>query len=243
MTFGTHWTPVRHTSVAGVGRLGGLSAKPARPWTEFEPTFTTRAPKQISHSDGIAKRGEVPFAMMIWDMGAMYNSLRLYTHQDHYSGGPINDNFNGQDVMDYSVWGSNDGDNFVLLSDVIGLNLNSGSPLYTFAGTEPSVVYRGGSAEHGITNAYTREYSSAVLISISAYERARSLTIPGGGTMPIRNRCNRAAFNAVGTVVESLRTTRAAGPRRGKCRNPVPCSLLGLGAFGLIVGSRTQRCR
>jgi hypothetical protein len=112
-------------------------------------------------ADGIANRGDAGFAMMIWDMGASYDSLRLFTHQDHYNGGPIADNFVAQDVMEYSVWGSTDGDNFKLLSDVTAFDLTGGGaglPTYTFAGTAPSVIYRGGSTEFGALNAYTREY-------------------------------------------------------------------------------------
>jgi len=63
--------------------------------------------------DGTANRGDAGFAMMIWDMGAPYDTMRLFTHQDHYSGGPITTDFVAQDVMEYSVWGSSDGDNFV----------------------------------------------------------------------------------------------------------------------------------
>jgi hypothetical protein len=112
-------------------------------------------------ADGIANRGDTNFAMMVWDMGSSFNSLRLYTHQDHYSGGPITTSFVAQDVMEYSVWGSADGDNFVLLSDVTAFDINGdgpGLPTYTFNGTDPSIVYRGGSAEFGVLNAYTREY-------------------------------------------------------------------------------------
>jgi hypothetical protein len=95
-------------------------------------------------------------------MGAAMNTMRLYTHQDHYGGGPITDPFVAQDVMEYSVWGSNDNDNFVLLSDVVAFDIaggGAGLPTYTFVGTEPSFVYRGGSPEFGVLNAYTRDYT------------------------------------------------------------------------------------
>jgi hypothetical protein len=99
--------------------------------------------------------------MLIWDMGVPMDTMRLYTHQDHYSGGPITDPFVAQDVMEYSVWGSSDGDNFTLLSDVTDYNVNGGGaglPTYTFVGTAPEIVFRGGSAQFGILNAYTRDY-------------------------------------------------------------------------------------
>lgn len=115
-------------------------------------------------NDGTVTRGDNDFAMMIWDLGDgnALDTVRLYTHQDHYSGGPITDNFIGQDVMEYSVWGSNDNTTYTMLSDVIGFDLNGGGagmPTYTFAGEAPSIVYRNGSAEFGIVNAYTRDYT------------------------------------------------------------------------------------
>jgi hypothetical protein len=104
--------------------------------------------------------------MLIWDLGVgnALDTVRLYTHQDHYAGGPITDNFVGQDVMEYSVWGSNDNITFEMLSDVVGFDLNgagAGIPTYTFVGTAPTIVYRGGSDEFGILNAYTRDYTFA----------------------------------------------------------------------------------
>ena len=158
LTVGNHLVfPEPTPSVAGVGGSGisnnGDSLNGAR-------TFMFDRGAQADLTDGIANRGDPGFAMLIWDMGTAFDSLRLYTHQDHFSGGPITTNFVGQDVMEYSVWGSNDGNNFVLLSDVIGMNLTGGGfglPTYTFGGTAPSIVYRGGSTEFGILNAYTRD--------------------------------------------------------------------------------------
>lgn len=182
--FGDHLVdPQPHPSVAGVGGSGLSNAGDV---LDADRTYIYDAGAQTDLTDGIANRGDDGFAMMIWDMGQPFNSMRLYTHQDHYSGGPIIDNFTGQDVMEYSVWGSADGDNFVLLSDVLGFDLNGdgpGLPTYTFAGIAPSIVYRSGSTEFGIVNAYTREY---VFPSAYRYYGVRtsqiSLTIPGGGT-------------------------------------------------------------
>ncbi len=172
-----------HPSVGGVGG-NGISA--AGTPLDGQRTYTYDFGAQADLTAGVAARGTTGFAMLIWDMGAAYDSMRLYTHQDHYNGGPISDNFTAQDVMEYSVWGSNDGDNFVLLSDVVAFDLTGGGaglPTYTFAGTAPSVVYRGGSFEYGAVNAYTREY---VFPQAYRYFGARtsqvSLTIPGGGT-------------------------------------------------------------
>ena len=158
LTFGTHVIGGPHTSVGGVGG-GGLDATGSV--HDGARTYIWDLGAAADLADGVAKRSEAGFAMMIWDMAASYDSLRLYTHQDHYSGGPVSDPFVAQDLMEYSVWGSHDGDNFVLLSDVTGFDVNgggAGNPTYTFAGTEPSVIYRGGSTEYGILNAYTREY-------------------------------------------------------------------------------------
>lgn len=158
LTFGAHLLSGPHTSVAGVGG-SGLSANGSSHNGQRTYIYDRGAGPDLA--DGIANRGDAGFAMMIWDMGSAFDSLRLYTHQDHYSGGPIFDPFVGQDVMEYSVWGSTDGDNFVLLSDVVAFDLDGGGaglPTYTFNGTEPSVVYRGGSTEFGAVNAYTREY-------------------------------------------------------------------------------------
>lgn len=158
LTFGSHLIGGPQTSVAGSGG-GGLSA--AGSALDGSRTYIFDLAAQPDLTDGLAVRGVAPFAMMIWDMGTAYDSMRLYTHQDHYSGGPVTTPFVAQDLMEYSVWGSDDGDSFTRLSDVIGFDINGGGaglPTYTFAGTEPSVVYRGGSAEFGIANAYTREY-------------------------------------------------------------------------------------
>jgi len=152
-------SPDTHPSIAGCGGSGLTSA--GGDTLDSGRTYIYDHCAQADLTDGIANRGDTNFAMMIWDMTSAYDSMRLYTHQDHYGGGPINDGFTAQDVMEYSVWGSQDGDQFVMLSDVIGFDLvggGAGLPTYTFAGTAPSVVYRGGSAEFHFVNAYTREY-------------------------------------------------------------------------------------
>ena len=182
--FGDHLVaPQLHPSVAGTGG-GGLSD--VGDALDGARTYIYDIDGQADLTDGIANRGDTNFAMMIWDMGIPLNSMRLYTHQDHYAGGPITDNFTGQDVMEYSVWGSHDGDNFVILSDVVDLDLNGGGPglpTYTFAGTAPTIIYRGGSTEFGVVNAYTREYVFSAEYRYYGIRTSQiSLTIPGGGT-------------------------------------------------------------
>jgi hypothetical protein len=158
---GTHLAEGPNGSVAGVGGSGidavnGTLLNGVR----------TYIWDQGGWIDGSVTRGDNDFAMMVWDLGAgnELDTVRLYTHQDHYAGGPVGDNFVAQDLMEYSVWGSNDNVTFTLLSDVVGFNINGGGvgvPTYTFAGAEPTVVYRGGSAEFGVLNAYTRDYTFA----------------------------------------------------------------------------------
>lgn len=159
---GTHLIAGPLTSVPGAGPASGISAAGTPLNGARTYIYDQGAGAVAAIAAGTTTRGDNNFAMLIWDMGAAVNTMRLYTHQDHYSGGPISDPFVAQDVMEYSVWGSNDGNTFTLLSDVTAFDINGGGPnkpTYTFAGTEPSFVYRDGSAEFGILNAYTRDYT------------------------------------------------------------------------------------
>jgi hypothetical protein len=174
LTFGTHLLSGPHTSVVGIGG-SGLDANGSTHDGLRSYTYDLGALPDLT--DGISNRGDAGFAMLVWDMGSSFDSLRLYTHQDHYPGGPITDPFVAQDVMEYSVWGSNDGDHFSLLSDVSAFNISGGGaglPTYTFAGTAPTVIYRGGSTEFGTLNGYTREY---VFGSAYQYFGVRTSTI------------------------------------------------------------------
>jgi hypothetical protein len=179
VVLGTHLVGGAHTSVAGVGG-SGLNAT-AGTLLDGQRTYIWDQGAQSDLTDGIANRGDAGFAMMIWDMGNAYDSLRLYTHQDHY--GEAFSNFWMQDMMEYSVWGSHDGDNFSLLSDVIGFTgTNKTNVTYTFAGTAASIVYRGGSTEFGTLNAYTREYVFSQAYRYYGIRTSQvSLTILGGG--------------------------------------------------------------
>ena len=182
--FGPHLVSGPHTSVAGVGG-SGLNG-PNGSALDGQRTYIYDQGAAPDLADGVANRGDAGFAMMIWDMGVALNTLRLYTHQDHYSGGPITTNFVAQDVMEYSVWGSQDGDHFVLLSDVTAFDINGGGaglPTYTFNGTAPSVVYRGGSTEFGVLNAYTRDYTFPTAYRYFGI-RASSVTIAANDADP-----------------------------------------------------------
>ncbi len=181
-TFGDHQVGGSHASVAGVGGGGISNAGDA---LNGQRTYIWDKGAQADLTDGVANRGDAGFAMLIWDMGTAFNSMRLFTHQDHYGGGPITTDYVAQDVMEYSVWGSQDGDDFVLLSDVTAFDLTgggAGKPTYTFAGTAPTDVYRGGSSEFDAVNAYTRDYVFGAAYQYYGIRTSQiSLTIPGGG--------------------------------------------------------------
>jgi hypothetical protein len=109
-----------------------------------------------------------PFNLLVWRFETPKDSVRLYTHQDHLSSDGLADtDFEAQDVMEYSVWGCNGAPGqcttqaeWTLLSDVIGFDdVETGKPTYTFSGTEPAAIFRGGSEEYGLVNAYTRDYT------------------------------------------------------------------------------------
>lgn len=175
-------SPDMHPSVPGAGG-GGLN-KAAGSALDGQRTYIYDLGGGADLAAGFANRGNSGFAMMIWDMGASYDTMRLFTHQDHYAGGPITTDFVAQDVMEYSVWGSHDGDNFVLLSDVVAFDIDGdgpGLPTYTFVGTAPTVVYRGGSTEFGIVNAYTRDYTFSTAYRYYGIRTSSiSLTFTGG---------------------------------------------------------------
>jgi hypothetical protein len=174
--------------------------------------------------DGTVSRGDPDFAMLVWDMGDAFDTVRLYPHQDHFGGGPTTDPFLVQDVMEFSVWGSHDNVTFSLLADVIGYDVNGegpGVPTYTFAGTAPSVVYRGGSTAFGVTNAYTRDYTFPTAFR---YYGIRASTI---------------ALLGFGADAEIDALAANQGAIIGPVGEPGPGALFLLGAFAL--GRRSWR--
>ena len=104
------------------------------------------------------------FNLVVYSFSAPKDSVRLYPSQDHYSGGPVPDSL-APEVMEYSVWGSNTGgssqSDWTMISNPIGWTFpTAGNPEYTFEGVSPAEIFRGGSAEGGIANAYTQDYTS-----------------------------------------------------------------------------------
>lgn len=195
---GSHLAEGVNGSVAGIGG-SGINAAAGSVLDGQRTYIYDRGYTGFAAGSSIA-RGSNGFAMMVWDMGVAMNTMRLYTHQDHYNGGPITDAFTAQDVMEYSVWGSNDNINFFMLSDVTAFDLTGGGvgkPTYTFEGAEPTFIYRGGSAEFGVTNAYTRDYTFAdnyryygirsSLISVRASDADPEIDAIVGNPGPIRD--------------------------------------------------------
>jgi hypothetical protein len=110
------------------------------------------------------------FNLLVWQFDKPKDTVRLYTHQDHYFGGPVGDAL-APEVLEYSIFGCKSAATadmcksqagWTLLSDPVSWTLNADSnPIYNFHGTAAAVVYRGGSAEFGLVNAYVQDYTLA----------------------------------------------------------------------------------
>ena len=103
------------------------------------------------------------FNLVVYKFSTAKDSVRLFTSQDHYGGGPVSNGL-APELMEYSVWGSNTGganqSEWTMLSNPTGWSFpTAGKPVYTFEGVEAAEIYRGGSAEGGILNAYTQDYT------------------------------------------------------------------------------------
>lgn len=233
LVFGDHLVgAVPHTSVAGVGGSGLSNNGDA---LNGSRTYIWDKGASLDLADGTSNRSDAGFAMMIWDFGSAYDSMRLYPDQDHYFGGPVTDPFVAQDLMEYSVWGSSDGDNFVLLSDVTAFDMNgagAGIPTYTFVGTSPSIVYRGGSQEYALKNAYTREY---VFSSAYRYYGVRTSTVSLLANDADPELDTIAAFNIANRPDGS-----PGKPTSGVVPEPATMALFGIGS---IAGAFVRRKR
>jgi hypothetical protein len=228
-TFGTHLGAVPGGSVAGSGG-SGISVAGGATLDQARTYIYDRA----GWVDGTVTRGDADFAMMVWDVGTPLDTLRLYTHQDHYN--EAYSNFLAQDFMEYSVWGSVDNQTYTLLSDVVSFvaGADKNSPTYTFAGTEPTHIYRGGSAEFGLVNAYTRDYTFGQAYQ---YYGIRTSSISLDYCLPLTQGQPQANCLDADPEIDAVAFHR--GPIN---QVPEPASLLlvGFGLAGLVAGARRR---
>jgi hypothetical protein len=170
-TLGTMLIGGAHASVGGTGgptffgavdgdQLNGTGSGDEGDPTEGGRVYMFDTSGLTDLGAGTATRGVGNFAMMIWDFGVQVTQVRVYPCQDHLTpSGPAVDIYGGADVIDSSLWGSNDGDHFFLLMDVTGVTpggVNGQAPTFTFVGpSPPTTIYRNGSTERGTVNSYT----------------------------------------------------------------------------------------
>ncbi len=219
LTFGTFQSSGAHASVAGSGGPskfdatgntldGGGDGTDGNPDPQNGRVYMYDSGSPHDLALGTSSRSDATnFAMMIWDFGQPITFVRVYPTQDHLTpAGPSVDTNGGKDVMDSSLWGSNDGDNFVLLNDVTAVaqgGVNGQAPTFTFVGpNQPTTVYRGGSTEHGTANAYCYDVNLTTAYRYIGI-RTNSLTLSADSGADVE-------IDAVATIIQP--TTGGGNP-------------------------------
>ena len=153
---GTHLAAGVNGSVAGVGGSGINAAAGSALNGQRTYTFDLGYPG-FSAGDSIA-RGSADFAC--WSgTWVLRCSNALYTIRTITAAADIT-TLRRARCHGVSVWvATTTPTSFCFRCHAFDITRRRGKPTYKFEGTEPSFIYRGGSPESGVINAYTRDYT------------------------------------------------------------------------------------